>query len=199
MSMTQLRKVLLVILLVLSWGQKAQGAWIWETQVVNSPYHNLRVYLSQVGYAWQPKEELQLALYLPVQYGAEPNAPSLQVLAPRARLNWSQPIDSALSGELALQLSPKKEFLSLRSGVKLLSDPLAVKFSLLYEDGLALQTDLAFAVNERWALAAHLRYRRNSLLTYELHHFSRGDRQLSLSYTHSLDGSIQSLGLKISF
>ena len=110
------------------------------------PYHSLRVYLSQVGYAWQPKEELQLALYLPVQYGAEPNAPSLQVLAPRARLNWSQPIDSALSGELALQLSPKKEFLSLRSGVKLLSDPLAVKFSLLYEDGLALQTDLAFAV-----------------------------------------------------
>ncbi|HHW72339.1 MAG TPA: hypothetical protein GX393_03830 [Firmicutes bacterium] len=197
-----LRSVLMAVLLmfvVLGCSQLADAAWVWETQVVTSPFHDLRLHLSELGYSWQVQEELQLSLHLPVQYAAQPGEGRLELLAPRASVTWAGPADRPLSGELALALSPRKELCSMRAGVKMVTDPMAVKFGLVCQDGLSLQAGAAFAVNERWALAAHLRYRKNSLLTYELHHNTSGDAQLVFSYTRALDGTMQSLGVKIAF
>lgn len=197
--MRQLAQVFLTLALLACCGQVASAAWTWETQVLSSPYHDFRLFHFQLGVTWPVQDQLSLALKLPVQLGVEPSGPRLELLPAQGSVAFSWPLREELTSELALELGVRREQLALRGGVKLVFDPLALKCSLLIQEEVTLQAGVTFAANERWALGAHLSYRKNSLLTYELHHSTAGARQLTFSYTQALDGSVQSLGVKITF
>lgn len=84
--------------------------------------------------------------------------------------------------------------------VKAVVDPLLTYCSVTYQkQETSFGWGVIFAANERWALGAHLQYAKNSLLTYQLYYSRQERKPTELSYAHSLDGSLQRLGLKIPF
>ena len=195
-----LKTLTLTLFLILLGAKLCAASWMLEGYILNSPYSDTQVYFSQLSVTLEPHETLQAVVSLPVQYSASPKMQQRQLIHPRLALAWSVPLDGVVSSSVRLDYHLKPQKLQLQGGVQLLCDPLALRCALSYqEQTMALEGSLVFAVNERWALGAHLHYARNSWLTYEIHHTSKQGKQRQLNYSHSLDGSLQRLGLKIAF
>ena len=180
--------------------QYVRGAWILEGQVWNSPYTDTQVYFSQLSIELAPHEHVQTFVSLPIQYTSGQETGDLTLQYPRLALAWSVPWDDVVSSTIRLEYQLKPQQVQLQGGVQMLSDPIALNCALSWQkQTFALEGSLVFAVNERWALGAHLHYAKNALLRYEIHHTSKGGKQRQVSYSHSVDGSLQCLGLKIVF
>lgn len=189
----------IIIFLALSPGLCA-ASWALEGQIWNSPYDPREVFISQLSVTLEPLEHLQASASLPFQYTRDSQEQELQLLHPSLMVVWSIPWGDAHSASIkaAYQLQPDR--LQLEGGILLLFDPLALRASLSYQGRtFTLQGAVVFAVNERWALGAHLHYTKSSVLTYEVIHTSRRDKQRHLSFSHNIDGSLQCLGFKIVF
>lgn len=186
-----------LVFLVLGFG-RSQAAWILEGQVWRSPYQEGELYLSQLGVVLEPHEDLDFSAFLPIQYSRGPELQKMQCLYPRFSLIYRPSFDPIHSAILRMDYHPKPQKLSLQGGISMLHDPLAMNLAISYhENKFSLEGSLIFAVNERWALGAHLHYARNSLLTYEVFHTSRKGKQRQIRYSRYLDGSMQSLGFKL--
>lgn len=190
--------ILTAVILSILISTPCQAKWGWENQLISSPYHSHQILTSSLTFTWEASPNLAVTLGLPSQ------------------LVWNGGInDFTLSSPfliLTAQTDPQKQYsTSLRLGggcyqglsaegtVKILADPLLIYYALIYQkQQIAVDAGAIFAANERWALGAHLRYSKNSLITYQLYRtLPKG--VVELSYTHSLDGASQSLGLKIPF
>ena len=195
------QKILILTLFLILLGVKLCAAsWALEGHILNSPYSDTQVYFSQLSLTLEAHENLQAVVSLPVQYSVSPQLKQLQLIYPRLALAWSVPWDDVVSSSVRLDYHLKPQQLQLQWGVQMLYDPLALGCALSYqEQTMALEGSLIFAVNERWALGAHLHYATNSWLTYQIHHTSKQGKQRQLNYSHSLDGSLQRLGLKVAF
>ncbi len=194
-------KISLLILFLLVPSLKARAiSWTLDGKVWSSPYQDERVYLSQLAITLKPHDHWQTTLSLPIQYTHSPRTQDLECLYPRVGIAWSVPLSDTVTSRVRLnyQFNPRK--LAVQGGLETLHDPIALGVTLSYQTRtLALAGSVVFAANERWALGAHLHYSNNSLLTYKINHTSKRGKQRQFSYCHSLDGSLQSLGLKITF
>ena len=190
--------VCMMVFLTLGIGP-CEATWVFEGQVWSSPYQEGEIYLSQLGVKLEPHTNLDFTASIPVQYHHSPERQEMQYLYPRFTLAWLVPFDDVHSGHLAAGYDLKPPRLRLQGGLHMLYDPIALNLALAYrEQTLSLEGGVVFAVNERWALGAHLQYSRNSLIAYELHHTSKNGKQRQVRYSHYLDGSMQCLGFKIS-
>ncbi|HHT68756.1 MAG TPA: hypothetical protein GXZ85_05780 [Firmicutes bacterium] len=188
---------LVVFALVTSCGS-SHASWMLEGHAWSSPYQEGAIYLSQLTVKLEPRKEVQATISLPIQYTHGSNSKELHLLYPRMALAFSIPLDEVYSSVFRANYDLESRSFQMHGGLHMLFDPLAIGCGLSYrEKTLVLDGTVIFAVNERWALGAHLQYTRNARLTYELHHTSRNGKKRQFSYSHVLDGSLQSLGVKI--
>lgn len=197
--MRQKKVAYVCVLIFLAFGiGLSEASWMLEGQVWSSPYQEGAIYLSQLSVKLEPHKHLDFTASLPVQYSHNPELQEAQCLYPRFSLAYLGPVDDVRSVILRADYQLKPQRLGLQGGIHMLYDPLAVNLAISYhERTIALEGSVVFAVNERWALGAHLHYSRNSLLTYELYHTSKKGKQRQIRYSYYLDGSMQCLGLKI--
>lgn len=193
------RKAFFLLLLLVSFPRAiCEGSWMLEGHIWSSPHHEQQLCLGQLSRIWQPHEHVKTVLSLPVQYTCGPGAQGLEYLYPRFALVASVPFNDMTQGLFRFDFSLRPQVFKLQGGFQMLHDPMALKCAFSYEGrSLELDGSVVFAVNERWALGAHLHYARNSLLTFEIHHTSARGKQRQFSYSHSLDGSLQALGFKV--
>lgn len=195
--MSRFIKICLSVLVLL--GQftlVGESSWTYEGHIWSSPYQDQKIYSTTLSYIFEPLEHWLGTLTLPIQYQAQ----KWEVLYPQVSLAWAPPLGDSYTGRLKLSYSPKSQQFQMEGGFNTLSDPIIINCAIFHQrQSTALNLGVVFAVNEKWALGAHLQYTKNSLLTYQLHGTSQKGKQRQLSYSHSLDGSLQRLGLKVTF
>lgn len=196
------RLLLLVILLCFSASAAGsqQFSCDWELQIWNSPYHDQNIYNNRLGLIWCPGEHFTGRVTFPLQISSHPLGQSSSLFFPQFSLAWSKSFKHGISAACEGIFDWHDRLLGCEISLHILADPLLTCYSFARRNSRNfINTGLVFAVNESWALGAQLQYGKVSLLTYQLHRISRGNRSHKLSYTHSVDGSTQCLALKIAF
>lgn len=186
------------LIFLLTGFSHSEAAWMLEGQVLHLPYQESTIYLSQLSLKLEPHKDMELIASLPFQYSRIPGFRQVEFLSPRLSLVYTPSFDPVHSGILKIDYDLKAQNLRLQGGLSLVHDPLAMNLVIsYYERDISLDGSVVFAVNERWALGTHLHYAKNSVLTYEIYHTSRNGKHRQVRYSHSLDGSMQSLGFKL--
>lgn len=198
------RTCFLTILIVITMGAlyipDCLGAWSYRLEYWTSPYHDRRIYGSALNYTWHIQDELTCTLILPGQLTLSQGHEEGKLFPPRFAFHWRQHLGQEITGRFRFSCDPLHGTVHLEGGIEVLADPLLTAYSIVrQEQNYSLNIDVIFAPNERWALGAHLKYSKNSLLSYQLHHITDGDIGGKLSYSFSPDGSVQCLGLEIAF
>ncbi len=197
--MRRSKAICVSMLIILAFGLGlCTASWTLEGQRWNFPYHQGELFVSQLSVALQPSEHVTATVSLPMQYIRDSQEQEVQLLYPHLTLAWSIPWGNVHSANIkaAYQLQPSR--IQMEGGVQLLFDPLALRAALSYqEQSVTLLASVVFAVNEGWALGTHLQYTKSSVLTYEIIHTSKKGKHQRLSFSHSIDGSMQSLGFEI--
>lgn len=198
------RKMLVITVLftvfISSHASPCQGAWTCQFELWSSPYHDQKIYAGALNYSWKFREELYGKIILPLRVTSGPAGRHDELFFPRFALCWLQPFGQEVTGKLKIKCDPQHQAIHLDGGLELLSDPLLTYCSVAHQSGANfLNMGVIFAVNEKWALGAHLKYGKNSLLAYQLHHITTRGNNGKLSYSYSPDGSMQCLGLEIAF
>lgn len=187
------KKILCIALTFLLFAIPVNAYYSLDLGIWSSPYHQDKLYtleatsLKQFHKRWSWKIALK-ALGPPLSF------------EPQASLLCEPSLGENTLGKLGLTYNLKAQRFSLEAGLETLADPLLSYCFLSYGSSEThLDLGLVFAVNERWALGAHLQYAQNSLYTYQIHHFSSQGLHSQIIYSRTLDGSLQRLGLKLGF
>lgn len=174
------------------------NSWTYQGQLVRSPYAKEQIIKQSLSFTRSLRKAWSTTLTIPLQLTLDPGPEKFKLDDPQLTLAWSSPKQNTTWPELGLAYSPSG--FKFQGGIKHLVDPLLLYGSCqLYKKTLAFEGGVVFAANEKWALGAHLRYGTDSTLTYQLHHYLKGGQHVEFSYSCSLTGSFQSLGLKTSF
>ncbi len=177
-----------------------QGAWTLQFELWSSPYAAQKIYAGSLNYSWHFSEELSGKIILPLRVTIPPLETSPELLFPSLILRLRHPFDLGVTGRLEIKCDPQRGEIHFDGGVEFLSDPVLIQYSMARQKGINnLNAGVLFAVNEKWALGAHLKYGRHSLLTYQIHHTTIRGGNTKFSYSHSPDGTLQCLGLEIAF
>jgi len=180
--------VFLILLLVTA---PMQAYYSFDLEIWSSPYRQEKIYTLKAGALWPLRKHLSLKTDLKALTGP-------WRLEPEAALLLQPPLSENTLGRLAAAYNSKAG-LELTAGFETLADPLLTYFFFSCGPKAVLDLGLNFAVNERWAVGAHLHYTENSLLTYQLHHFGLNGLHSQVLYSRTLDGTLQRLGLKFGF
>lgn len=192
------RGVPFILVLMVMFGNICEGSWTLDGQIWSSPYEQGEIFLSQLSVSLKAQEHFQATLAVPIQFTRTLERKGWEYPNPSLAVSWTPPIDEVFSADLRARYHLRTRTLELQGGVHMLLDPIILRWGLSYHGkDVILEGSVVFAANERWALGAHLQYKRNSIVTYELHHTSKSGKHRQLSYSRSLDGSLQCLGIKI--
>lgn len=189
----------MIICLFLS-STTVQASWVWEIAVWNSPHGQQQIFSTELCRAWKFRRFWRAELAAAGQFTRPGPGQGEDLFQPRASLLYRPSLREATHGKFSLTYHPKVSRWELAAGLEVMADPLLLSAALQGNNREAgLNLGLVFAANERWALGAHLHYTRNSLYTFQVHHSKAQNTIQTISYSRSLDGSLQRLGLKLTF
>lgn len=192
----------LLLIIFLSLAVRPCQGWSWACQfeVWSSPYHAHKIYAGALNCSRSFSAKLTGGIILPLQIMTGLEGQDLQLFFPSLKLCWRHPFQRGVTGKLEIKCDPRQRQIQVDGGVEVLSDPLLIQYSITRQGGANhLNVGALFAVNERWALGAHLKYGKNPLLTYQMHHIASWGGTAKFNYSSSPDGALQCLGLEIAF